>query len=601
MQDWFALNDCAVAAGVALLRAGLREGSPLTQRAAILLAAVGADAPEAIWQTPGARLSEEDPETAALAAAAAIDAWLRCAVRSDLLPAWRERVDALLALAGGLSSAARTALLLRRGALALLCSGDLVAAAAAFDEGCRLAAAERLKGLQLVHAALRGVTHGLAGQLTRADVQLADAEFLRSEDDCSTSAQLLTTGSLGLARLLLGQTLSAYAMLTRAGRSVERSDRAGAVHILMLCHKMYAAASLGLSAEVQELAQRISARVIVDDHVLLQAYRHLALGVLALHSGQPLRAMLHAEECVSAGERCTAQLPRLIGTVLHIQALADLGRRPEVRNLVAVWYPRWRDLGWRRMAAIALLEQAKIDALGGQLDRARSGRAASSNLLPIGESLLPLHRDHAWLDGLDTLLYGEVSGASKALRHDAHVTIRTLGEFTVDIDGKQIFDRDWQGVRTKSLLIALICLGGQKVPAEALADLLWSDSDGAQALQNLKVALSRLRRVGCRPQEVPVNWVHVKQKTVSLPKCVCRVDAHDFQAAIQPLLRSAGDRNALAQALSLYAGDFLPSETNLPWVIDYRAQLRDLFERGQAMLRGGGDRRRPLIARSLPL
>lgn len=596
MRDWFALNDSAVAAGIALLRARIGEGLPLTQRATILLAAVDGDAAQAIWQTPPARLREADPETMALASAAAIDAWLRGGVRSELLPAWRERLDSLLGPTARLSPQARCALLLRRGVLAVLCEGDLTAAATAFDEGCRLAVAESLKALRLVHAALRCIADCLAGQITRADVQLADAWFLRDDEHFGTPAQLLTEGSLGLAKLLLGQAQTAHAVLTLACRTQHPASRTGVVQMLMLCHRIYAAASLGLSEEVQELAQRISARVIVDEHFLLQAYRHLALGVLALRTGQPLRALIHAEECVLGGERCAAQLPLLIGTFLRIQALADLGRRVEAGELLAIWCPRWRNLGWQRMAALALLEQARIHALSGELDRARSGRAASRDLLPISESLLPLHRDPAWLEGLDALIGIDADDGSL---QEAHVRIRTLGEFVVEINGRRVFDREWRGVRTKSLLVVLICHGSQKVPMERLADLLWPDSDGGQALQNLKVALSRLRRLGFQPHDLPVNWAHVRHGLVSLPARLCHIDAREFQAAIQPLLRSGGDRAALAQALRLYTGDFLPSETNLPWVIEYRAKLRDLFERGQAMLRGGGERRQPLITSAL--
>jgi DNA-binding SARP family transcriptional activator len=108
----------------------------------------------------------------------------------------------------------------------------------------------------------------------------------------------------------------------------------------------------------------------------------------------------------------------------------------------------------------------------------------------------------------------------------AHVRIHTLGEFVVEIRGRRLYDRDWKGQRTKSLLLALIGEGGYKVPAERLSDLLWPDSDGDQAAQNLKVALHRLRRLGCAPDEAPVNWIHVKHGHVSLARSLCWVDAH---------------------------------------------------------------------------
>jgi len=79
-------------------------------------------------------------------------------------------------------------------------------------------------------------------------------------------------------------------------------------------------------------------------------------------------------------------------------------------------------------------------------------------------------------------------------------------------------------VATGLMLVALICEGGQKVPASRLADMLWPDAEGDKALQNLKVALHRLRRLGCREGDEPVNWVHVKQGRVSLVRGLCWVD-----------------------------------------------------------------------------
>ena len=62
------------------------------------------------------------------------------------------------------------------------------------------------------------------------------------------------------------------------------------------------------------------------------------------------------------------------------------------------------------------------------------------------------------------------------------------------------------------------------VPTTRLADMLWPDAEGDKALQNLKVALHRLRRLGCREGDEAVNWVHVKQGMVSLVRGLCWVD-----------------------------------------------------------------------------
>ena len=157
-----------------------------------------------------------------------------------------------------------------------------------------------------------------------------------------------------------------------------------------------------------------------------------------------------------------------------------------------------------------------LDARSGARDRARAGLAAARGLVPAGETLRPLHRPRGWVDELEALLGG--TGAQPRVR------IQTLGEFIVEIDGRRIYDRDWKGQRTRMLLIALICEGGQKVPTTRLADMLWPDAEGDKALQNLKVVLHRLRRLGCRECDEAVSWVHVKQGMVSLVRGLCWVD-----------------------------------------------------------------------------
>ena len=52
-----------------------------------------------------------------------------------------------------------------------------------------------------------------------------------------------------------------------------------------------------------------------------------------------------------------------------------------------------------------------------------------------------------------------------------------IAPFDITLGSKQVYDRNWLGNRTKTLLKALVVLGGDKVPTAQLADLLWPDSD----------------------------------------------------------------------------------------------------------------------------
>ncbi len=206
-----------------------------------------------------------------------------------------------------------------------------------------------------------------------------------------------------------------------------------------------------------------------------------------------------------------------------------------------------------------------LDARSGERDRARTGFAAARALVPAGETLRPLHRPRAWVDELEALLGG--TGVQP------RVHIQTLGEFIVEIDGRRIYDRDWKGQRTRMLLIALICEGGQKVPATRLADMLWPDTEGDKALQNLKVALHRLRRLGCLEGDEPVNWVHVKHGVVSLVRGLCWVDVHEMEALLD------ARENWREVIVQHDEGEFLPGDFSHPWVVRYRERIQFMLEK----------------------
>lgn len=573
LRRWFEMDFHGARAGLLMLQAA-------GARSVELLGLV--DDPRAEIALLASRLvdpaGKAPPDLQALGCAAACDARLRGDAGDEPLDILRARLAELIARDAALSPHARSALLLRKGLLTLILDSNVDLARAAFAEGERIAVAVGSLPLELVHRTLACFVDCLAGEVTRADVRLSDVELLCHLDGAGLLPRVLVHSALGLIGLLAGDAERAHGILSAGAGLPGVETLSDAVTLPLLAHRTYAAADLGRCDEVRKLAQALGARVIPARQALLQAYRHLALGALALRDGQPLRALVHGDECLSGCAPDDCRMTSTIARLLRIQALADLQRGPEARALAAVWVPRWLHLGLRRVAAVARQEQAMLDVRAGEFDRARRMLAAARELVPVGERLVPLHRNAAWLAELESVLTPASRGSTET---GARVSIRTLGEFVVEIDGRRIYDRDWKGVRTKMLLIALICAGGQKVPAERLADMLWPDSEGAQAMQNLKVALHRLRRLGRREGEPPLNWVHVKHGFVSLPSSLCSVDAFDLLAR----LASAGGRqDHVAEAGRLYAGEFLPGETGAPWVVGYRQHLREMLERAKGAL-----------------
>lgn len=518
---FFEMDAAGVAAGVAVLRAAGEGASASGHRPALfsLVADGGACSDEWGRVYQEARLAG-DLEAGAAVCIAAIDATLGCGRGLDAWDVWRGRLADLLVSGFDLPAHARAAMHLRQGLICLLRDGDAESAGRAAAAGLALVDAGQSLPLVLALGALAGLTDCLAGHLVRADVRLSDSAFLCHRAASGVLPRALALSTLGLVKLLLGNAETASRMLDRVRHDAAAGSLPECLMLLVEGHRLYAATVLGMGHTVQDLADHIGGRALPARNLLLEAYRHLALGAVALRNGQALRALVHAQESADCGQRAAAQFPVLVAALLQLQALADLHRIEDAEACLARCYPEWIRLGLQRIAAIACQEQAMLKARRGELDLARRYRSKALALLPAGESLLPLHRSQAWLDELD----GVLSAADARSPERAHVVIRTLGEFVVEIKGQRIYDRDWKGLRTKSLLMALVAAGCHKVSAERLADQLWPDSEGDRAMQNLKVALHRLRRLGCPPGEQPVNWVHMKHGHVSLVKGVCWVE-----------------------------------------------------------------------------
>ncbi len=158
------------------------------------------------------------------------------------------------------------------------------------------------------------------------------------------------------------------------------------------------------------------------------------------------------------------------------------------------------------------------------------------------------------------------------------VDIRTFGKFCLTVDGQPIYDRLWKGRRSKELLKTIIALGGTKVSMEKISSLLWPDSDGDRGLNNLKMALSRLRRIGDSNFAMPLNWLVIKHRRVSLVQSVCRVDALDFCREIENI-SDKQSKESLQQTLKLYRKDFLYQD-EMRWISSFRDHLRKLFIKG---------------------
>lgn len=147
------------------------------------------------------------------------------------------------------------------------------------------------------------------------------------------------------------------------------------------------------------------------------------------------------------------------------------------------------------------------------------------------------------------------------------VKIRTLGHFSIEIDGQPLHYGRKTPKRLLSLLQCLIAMGGYEVAEHRLADALWPEADGDEAHSRLTLNLHRLRQLMGGS-----DAISVRAGKVSLDADRVWVDALRLNEA----RHRAHEREFAETVVSLYRGDFLAEEHDEPWVLPARERVRAL-------------------------
>jgi class 3 adenylate cyclase len=139
---------------------------------------------------------------------------------------------------------------------------------------------------------------------------------------------------------------------------------------------------------------------------------------------------------------------------------------------------------------------------------------------------------------------------------------------------------DLPSKKLAGLLAYLACTAPQRQPRERLSALLWGSHFEAQAKQNLRQALSRLRRV------LGQDALESDGEVVSLNAAAILCDVSRFEALVRE-----GSRDALRAAADLYRGEFIVDVTVSEegwneWLTGERERLLELAV-GALMKLGG--------------
>jgi LuxR family transcriptional regulator, maltose regulon positive regulatory protein len=151
-----------------------------------------------------------------------------------------------------------------------------------------------------------------------------------------------------------------------------------------------------------------------------------------------------------------------------------------------------------------------------------------------------------------------------------HFRVHVLGRFRL-LRGDTPITIPSRLRKPQELLQALIAFGGAEVSAGVLTDALWPDSEGDAAYHALETALYRLRQLlGAR------DAVRMEGGKVSLDTDQLWVDMWELEEELQrPHDPAANGIERIRRLRLLYQGHFLQHETEKPWVLKARQQLRD--------------------------
>ncbi len=485
---------------------------------------------------------------------------------------------------GNASALGRGALILHTAIVRMLGNGDLLETSAHLARLATVAEEADSDALRILGAAVCAYRDLMSGRLLVAKAVISDALHLSPQPDAHPIPKMHLQASFGLLNTVRGLAGAARERLATLVEHDRFDQLPGHLWLMCMGHRLLSLAASGSPGdEIDACAERLRSRSVPEHNFYYRSYLHYSLGAAALLTDQPETALFHAQSASILGRRCGSAMAERTAAMLVIQALNDLGHHEEALSLMVDQVRPWREAGAHLLVATAAMEEASILLQRGDTANAREAMRHARAVLPPGEDLPHNLRSNRFVTDLVARLEPGADHPNTPPEDPHPVQITTFGELRVEINGKVIYDRDWRGARGKTLLKALIVLGGHKVAAERLADLLWPDADGDVARNNLKVALWRLRRLGCHKDETPLPWIAVQHGHVSLVASLCRVDCMNFQNELRAAMAS-GFPEPIHMALAHCVGDFLGSDDSESWVVEQRNTLRQQYVLGACAL-----------------
>lgn len=524
-------------------------------------------------------VAEGDLEAAATAAGDAVASIWERGISFDRYNAWHERIEWLLGHKEGLSPLARASLLGYKGQIEMMGWGNLALASKTLD--CQLLWAEKAgsPSLQVFHAFINGYCCLWAGDASKLSIIMDEVSSLVDLPETSLHCKAFFQIIRGAFYLATGEVEGSIALYRMVLSHPLFDVLPHSIWLFAYCGFLLALSFAGDTAAVEKVAAKVRDRAVPDHIHFHKFYVDYCLGIAALGAGEPYQALLHSQRAAERGHLSGSPVPERVTALLTGQSLSDLGRDAEAFDHFRLWLGRWREAGFHLYAEAAVLELAHLCLKAGRHDEARDYLEHSLRTMKGNITMPAMYRSASFIEALRERLLPAAETVSLSPRLPS-IAIETFGPLTVTIGDRTLYDRKWQGGMTKKLLKALLACGGVAVSSTFLADALWPDAEGDVAANNLKVTLSRLRKVAVDKGGAYPPWIAMRHGTVSIDRECCFVDSLAFKDRIDDAMKQKNDYGLFEQALGLYKDNFLPQDAGETWIVRRRELLKKDFISG---------------------
>jgi LuxR family maltose regulon positive regulatory protein len=383
--------------------------------------------------------------------------------------------------------------------------------------------------------------------------------------------------------------------LGTAQAALDRAEQSGvyAINLLLLGFAAIASMHAGDLDAAGEYQARCTA-LLHPERLMDQGGYHWVQGHLEWLRGDIPRAIEHARLCIGITRQLGSSFHDRLAPLTLAKMLVEAGEYRESGELLESTLPAIREIENPALEYECLLVMARSaflqhkdaegrDALRHALQIMRKIGAESTiwwNPRWITSLLMRALEADIEVDFVQSLIRGHGLLPGKQDINTRHwpwpLMIRTLGQFSLCIDGRVLDISGKSAARPIDLLKCLIAQGGRHVAQERLIQELWPELEGDAGAQTFSTTLYRLRKL------IAYNdAIVLKHGLLSLDDRFVQVDTWVLEQTINRLDRAlqVGQKPADIERLSQqlmhgYPAPFLDRDHDPSWAIACREKLQ---------------------------